>query len=293
MDTSNIKNGFEKLLTKYPGFVPFFVSNVLEINPNEPQDTALNYISVFRKQYANIKDSTDKLYKDFDPYLTKIKTGLQFVHHYFPAYPVPKKVTTFIGTFDGFGDGITPDGLIIGLQHHLGSNFMVYKTDRIRDKYPDYVSANFTPDFIDINCIKNIVNDMYPVADDDRPLVNKMIENGKRLYILHKLLPAADENKLINYTQQQLADCYKQEAYIWNMFVKSSMLQSIDKNAVKNYVEEGPKTQELGEDAPGNIGSFAGWQIVKKYMQKNAATTLQQLMALDDETIFQAAKYKP
>jgi uncharacterized protein YjaZ len=50
---------------------------------------------------------------------------------------------------------------------------------------------------------------------------------------------------------------------------------------------------ELGEGSPGNIGSFAGWQIVKKYMGSNTNATLPQLMKTDAEVIFQQAKYKP
>jgi uncharacterized protein YjaZ len=53
------------------------------------------------------------------------------------------------------------------------------------------------------------------------------------------------------------------------------------------------KNTGTGEASPGNIGSFAGWQIVKKYMQKNEKISLQELMLTDAETIFQSAKYKP
>jgi uncharacterized protein YjaZ len=98
---------------------------------------------------------------------------------------------------------------------------------------------------------------------------------------------------MIGFTDKQLADAYSHEAVIWDMFIKNSYLQVTDKNIIKNYIGEGPKTPELGEGAPGNIGAFAGLQIVKKYMQKNAATSLQQLMNLDAELIFQGAKYKP
>ena len=67
----------------------------------------------------------------------------------------------------------------------------------------------------------------------------------------------------------------------------------MDKNIIKNYLGESPKTPELGEGAPGNIGAFAGWQIVKKYMRQNPGISLPQLMNTDTEQIFQEAKYKP
>ena len=86
---------------------------------------------------------------------------------------------------------------------------------------------------------------------------------------------------------------YAHEKAVWDLFVQNNFLQTIDNNIIKNYIGDGPKTQELGATSPGNIGSFAGWQIVKKYMSKNPKTSVKELMALDAESIFQGAKYKP
>ena len=70
-------------------------------------------------------------------------------------------------------------------------------------------------------------------------------------------------------------------------------MQTADNNLIKNYVSDGPKTQELGEKAPGNIGSFAGWQIVKKFAEKYPDIKPDSLMKIDDEKIYAEAKYKP
>jgi hypothetical protein len=123
--------------------------------------------------------------------------------------------------------------------------------------------------------------------------VQQMVEKGKRLYLLSKFAPATEEEKLIGYTKEQLTEAYKHEKNIWDLFVQNNLLQTNDENVIKNYIGESPKTQELGDASPGNIGSFAGWQIVKKYMEKNPELTLQKLMITDNDTIFQAAKYKP
>ena len=141
--------------------------------------------------------------------------------------------------------------------------------------------------------MKNIVNDIYPENEDDKPMMNQMVEKGKRLYVLSKLLPQKEEYMLIGYTKKQMEESTSHEAVIWNLFIKNSYLQVADKNIIKNYIGESPSTPELGEGAPGNIGAFAGWQIVKKYMQKKPDVTLQELMNLDTDIIFQEAKYKP
>lgn len=289
----NLTSYLQQLQHDDPVFINDFLRNILNADPALPIDSTASYVNGFIKAYRPVYDSAEKIFNDFSPYEKQVKEGLQFVKYYFPNYKLPEKIITYIGPADGYGDILSEEGLLVGLHHHLGKNFQLYKTEMIQNYYPEYISRRFEPDYIPINCIKNIVNDMYPEKGDDKPLVNQMIEKGKRLYLLKKFLPRTDEYKLIGYTNEQLKDCYKHEAAIWDLFIKNSYLQVNDKNIIKNYIDEGPKTQELGEDAPGNIGSFAGWQIVKKYMEKNPATTLQQLMALDDEVIFQSAKYKP
>jgi uncharacterized protein YjaZ len=87
--------------------------------------------------------------------------------------------------------------------------------------------------------------------------------------------------------------CLEREAVIWDLFIQNNFLQSIDNNIIKNYIGEGPKTQELGEASPGNIGSFCGWQIVKKYMQQSPSISLDSLLNTNAEIIFEKTKYKP
>ena len=291
--TSNLFAYLKHINTNSPAFVDNYLGKILTVDPAWPADTTAAYVNGFIKAYRPVYDSAEKIFSNFSPYEEEIKRGLQFVKFYFPAYRIPTKIITYIGPADGYGDILAEDALIVGLQHHLGKNNPLYKTTLVQETYPQYISRRFEPDYIVINCIKNIVNDLYPEKEDDKPLIHEMIEKGKRLYLLSKLLPETDEYKLMGFTSEQMKDSYAHEAVIWDLFIKNSLLQVTDKNILKNYIDEGPKTQELGEGAPGNIGSFVGWQVVKKYIQKKPVTTLQQLMNTDSEIIFQEVKYKP
>ena len=292
-DSANIFNEIPKLDAKYPTFGNEFLFRILNTDPTWPPDSVSIYVGGFIKSYKYMYDTAEKIFDDFSPYEEQIKQGLQFVKYYFPDYKLPTKVITYIGPVDGYGDILGDDALIVGLQHHLGKNFSAYQSSWVQESYPDYLSARFEPSYISINCMKNILGDIYPEKEDDRPLVDQMVEKGKRLYMLSKFQPYAEDYKLIGYTEKQMKECYDHEAVIWNMFIQNNFLQITDKDIIKNYVDEGPKTPELGEGAPGNIGSFAGWQIVKKYMHENSNVTLQQLMNTDAEQIFQQTRYKP
>ena len=292
-DTTRFSAKLDSLQAKYPSFGENFLTTILNCDPKWTADSTAGYVLGFVTAYWQLYDTTAIVFKDFNPYEKKIRQGLQFLKHYFPAYKAPQQIITYIGPIDGFGDIITDDAIIVGLHQHLGKNYSLYRSAIVQETYPDYISNRFEPAYIAVNAMRNIVLDMYPENMEDKPLVQQMVEKGKRLYLMSKLLPYNEEYQLIGYTKDQLVQTYAHEPAVWDLFVQNNLLQTIDNNIIKNYIGDGPKTQELGEGAPGNMGSFAGWQIVKKYMQKNPKLTPKELMEKDAETIFQEAKYKP
>ncbi len=292
-DTNQLDVSMYKVIAKYPSFGENFLTTILNVDPKWTGDTAVNYVKGFISAYQPVFDSSQKVFADFSPYEKEIRKALQFTKYYFPEYKVPSKIITYIGPLDGYGDILDEDALIVGLHQHLGKMFSMYASPWVRETYPDYISARFEPDYIPVNCMKNIVSDLYPETQDDKSLVVQMVEKGKRLYLLQQLLPDTKEYMLIGYTEKQWQQSVERERVIWDLFVQNNFLQSTDYNIIKNYIGESPKTQELGEAAPGNIGSFCGWRIVDKYMAKKPEITLPQLMAMDAEQLFQEAKYKP
>jgi hypothetical protein len=227
---------------------------------------------------------------------------LQYTKYYFPEYPLPEKVITYIGPMDAFyeaslgwsGDIITASGLGVGLQMHLGNvSPNLYREGEGGQGYPDYIARRFTHEYIPVNCAKNIIDDIYPDQSRTKALIDQMVDKGKRLYVLDRLLPDTQDSLKIGYTGNQLAGCIKNEALVWNLFTANNLLYESDYQKIKSFLGEGPKTMELGDDSPGYIALFTGWQIVKEYMKKNPGTTLKQLLAMDNRKVFEASKYKP
>ena len=293
IDSNNIAAQLDAVIAKYPSFGEVFMANVLGVNPRWGGDTTANYVKGFLNAYRPVMDSAEKVFSDFSPYEKQIQKGLQYTKYYFPQYKVPSRIITYIGPLDGYGDILDADVIIVGLHQHLGKSFSMYAANWVRETYPDYITERFTPDYIPVNAMKNIVSDLYPEKIEDKSLVIQMVEKGKRLYLLQKLLPATKPAVLIGYTDLQWKACMERQRIIWDLFLQNNILQTIDYNVIKDYVGEGPKTQELGEGAPGNIGSFTGWQIVNKFMEKYPDTKLPELMSMDADELFQKAKYKP
>lgn len=294
LDTTHIDAGLQKLHQKYPGFLQDFLYNILAL-PAQPDSAKVveNQTTSFLRAYQPVKDSADDVFKNFDEQAKEVEQGLRYVKYYFPDYKVPRKIVTFIGPIDSYGNILTTDALAVGLQLYMGKNYSVYNSAAGQELYPAYISRRFQKEYIPVNSIKTIVNDIFPDNYAGLPLIDQMIQAGKRLYILDRLLPETADTLKTGYTKNQLDGCYKNEQTIWSFFVQNDLLFTTDPSLVKDYMNDAPQTQAFGQDSPGFIGQFVGWQIVKKWMNKNENVSLPQLINKDPRTIFNEAKYKP
>ena len=121
-----------------------------------------------------------------------------------------------------------------------------------------------------------------------------MIEKGKQWYLLDHFLPNTADSVKTGYTQKQLNWVKENEGNIWGFFTANTDIYTIDPAIIQDYIGEGPFTRGMPEGfAPGNIGQWVGWQIVKQFAGKNSKFSLQQVLATDAKTIFQGSKYKP
>lgn len=291
MDTIKLENSLQILQKKYGEFLNDYLYNILGIAPQ--QDSVLKTLPLFINAYKPIQDSVDAHYKDIEKQFAIVESGLKYVQYYFPAYHLPKKIITFTGPVESYGNVLTSTGLAIGLQLYLGKDFPAYHTQYVEDIYPGYISRRFEPEYIPVNCMKNIISDMFVDSSNRLPLVQQMIEAGKRLYVLDHLLPETADTLLTGYTKQQLDGCEKNENLIWAYFVQNDLLFATDPSIIRDYMNDAPKTQALGDASPGFIGQFVGWKIVQKWMDENAKVSLQELMETSSKKIYAEAKYKP
>jgi hypothetical protein len=294
VDTNNISKSLPQLNQKYPGFFQDFIFNILALPPQPDSSAVVNLqVGYFIRSYKPLKDSADNVFRDFNNTYNEVKKGLQFVKYYFPEYQLPTKLLTFIGPINSYGNILTTDAIAVGLQLYMGKNYSLYLTEAGQQLYPSYISRRFEKQYIPVNCIKTIVDDIYPDNNAGRPLIEQMVQAGKRLYLLDQLMPETADTLKTGYTESQLQGCYKNEETIWSYFVQNDLLFVSDPSVAKDYMNDGPYTQAFGAESPGFIGQFVGWQIVKKWVAKKEKISLQDLIKTDPKAIFDQAKYKP
>lgn len=299
MDTVNLDRSLDQLNSRYPKFLQPYVFSML--SGSMSPDTVKHDVKAFLRSYRPLYDSTQRIFKDISPEVATLKKALQYTKHYFPHYQLPDTFITFLAPLDLYfklnnslsGAVKIENVLGAGLQLYMGNRFSVYDDEAFRQTYPGYVARRFSKEYIPVNCISIVINDMYPADYRGKNLLEQMIDAGRRLYVLDHLLPAVADTLKTGYTAAQLKGAYDNEAGIWSVFITNNLLYTTDPTTIRDYMNDAPNTTTLGPASPGFIGQFLGWQIVKKWMDKNEKITLEQLMKTPPLQIFEEAKYKP
>ncbi|OYZ00787.1 MAG: hypothetical protein B7Y37_10080 [Sphingobacteriia bacterium 28-36-52] len=289
VDTNQLEKSITALDKKYPGFTTIFLSNILALMPqSESAD-----LKSFYRAYQPLYKQSNTIFKEQEKEAQKILEGLKFVKYYFPTYQLPTKLITFIGPINSFGSILTEDAIAMGLQLFMGKDHPLYTSEEGQALYPAYISRKFEPRYIPVSAMNNIVLDMYPEQMSGKPLIAQMVELGKRMYVVDHLLPQLSDTLITGYSLNQLDACLNNEKNIWSFFIQNDLLYKSDPQLIREYVTDGPFTQAFGKESPGNIGQFLGWQIVKKWMNKNKQLGFEALMKKNPVQLFEEAKYKP
>lgn len=292
-DTSNISGGLEKLQNQFPDFYTDFMQEILGVSGSATDSNTLIITRAFLSGYTPIFDSVARQYQKTDWLKKELQRGFQFVQYYFPKYE-SGKIILFLGPFDAPGVASTQYGLAVGLQQFAGKDFSVYQTPQMQEMFPLYISRRFSPEYITANCMKAVIQDLFPDQSPGKPLIEQMVEKGKQWWLLDKILPQTPDSIKTGYTALQLKWCKENEGLIWTDIVRNEDLNSLNPAVIQTYIGEGPFTQGFSQEySPGNLGQWLGWQIVKKFVSKNSDLTPEEVMKTPARKIMEEAKYKP
>jgi hypothetical protein len=284
----------QMMRSKYGSFYDFYVNQFI-IGPRQPGDTAdidQAAISQFLKDgyMLRLQDSVQKHFSDTKKIEAELTQSLRYAKHYFPQITFPKAYTInsgfSIGAFTYENDVVG-----IGLDLYLGANNADYDSAGIYN----YVRHKLSEEYIVRNTMEVIYN-LYFEKNPAAPptFFEAMVENGKRTYVLSYLVPDAPEHIIAGFTPDQAKWCTANENSIWQFFNDKDLLYKTDMMEQKRYLFEGPTASGMPAEAPGNIGTWVGWQIVKKYMNESKGkVSLATLVNTDANEIIRQSKYRP
>jgi hypothetical protein len=291
IDTNKLASGLLKVRSQFPDFYPDFMQNILGVSGSDNDTLTLSVTKKFLSSYSSFAAELEKKFNNTNDLEKEIKYGFQFVKYYFSDYRIPGLIT-YIGPLDAPGVALTRNRVAIGLQQYAGKDFPGYQATEVQQMYPLYISRRFDPKYIPANCIRAVIDDLFPDKSTGKPLIEQMIEKGKQWWLLDKLMPDTPDSLKTGYTQKQLDWCKESEGLIWNYFLTNENIEAIQPDIIQNYIGESPTTQGM-PGSPGNIGQWVGWQIVKKFTEKNPTLKPSEVMNTPARKILVEAKYKP
>lgn len=262
---------------KYPMFFPKSISDSIWLSKISDTDEQ----ELYRE--------TIKAHEDIEPLEAELTSMFQHIKYYYKDFVIPDVITVISNIDHDYRIIYNPTLLIISLDCYLGSDHPFY------GDYPKYIRQNNTPNHIVVDVAQEIISRQVSPYTNDRSFLGKMIEEGKKMYLLDLYLPSVSDREKIGYSPEKYNWAVANEEQVWKYFLSKDLLYSTDTKLNKQFLDNAPFSKfYLSQDnlSPGRIGVFMGWQIVRSYM-KNNDVTLQELLKLKPQDLFLGSKYKP
>ncbi len=292
----------QKLMDEYPAFSKVYFNHVMpktdDIVIADDGENRLNDILTWIRHPRTrwLYDTVQQAFPKLDIVEKDIKSAFAYAKYYFPDRKTPRIYTT-VSDFGYFPfiyseDSLT-DGIGISLEMFLGDTFPYLKYTGLNNAFSDYLTRSYNKDHIVRRTLDVWVDDLVGPPTGDR-LLDIMIANGKKLFILKSLLPTTHDSVIIDYPFQKLKWVESNERNIWYQLTTQDMLYETSFRKIQKFIGPSPTSPGMPSQSPGNTASWLGWQIVKSYMNKHPGTTLPQLIALTDaQAILDQSGYRP
>ena len=266
----------KQLKTKHPFLFPKTTNDQVWLSKiNNPEEREL-----FRM--------TDSIYGDMAEEKEKLNLLFQHIHYYNSNFTPPTTFSLITG-LDYENNVIYADSLLfISLDMYLGKNAEPYAS------FPPYIKNNYTKKHLLVDVAKKILQKNF-IYRNGRSFLDTMLFHGKEIFLLSIVLPNYNIQELMGYEDEKYHWAVGNEAEIWSYFIRKNLLYSTDQKLNQRFIDKAPFSKfYLNSDrlTPGSLGRWIGYKIVKSFANNNDVS-LQELLALNAESLFRNSRYKP
>jgi len=290
-----LDGNIESLTEKHPAFANTFFKHVIPVYIDKDFEGAYTNVKA-APEFKFLVDTISTVFQDFDQTNASFKKAFQFVNYYFPDIDIPD-IYTFVSGFSHqqflFENGKGKNGFGIGLDMFIGNNFNYASIAPENPAFSNYLNRTFNKDHIVRKSIDGLLDDYIPTPKQVR-MLDQMIYNGKKLFLLNKIMPEVSDTIIMEYSKQQWEWVEENEIEMWAFFLKENLFYETNSQKINKYINPSPHSPGMPPSAPGRTANFIGWKIINAYMKRFPETTLQELLALDDaQVLLQKSRYKP
>ena len=295
LDTLNFAVELASLEQNYPDFSTIYFGNILRSkDPYVAPDGHDTYVEGFVKHPSvqKLYETTAELYDDFSGLEASFAEAFKFYKYYFPDRPTPD-LTTFISEYS-IGAFIYKDNsLAVGLDYFLGEDYPYRQINPQDPAFSGYLTRTFNKDHLVSKAVQPMIEDMVGPVRGEK-MLDHMIHNGKKLYLLDLLLPHAPDSVIFEITGEQVDWLDENQLEMWAYFLKENLLYSTTWQDIRKFVDYSPHSPGMPPEAPGRTANWVGYQIIKSYLRRNPETHPQTIIEMDDaQKILDLSKYKP
>ena len=298
LDTLQIEKAATALKNKYPAFADIYFKRVVPLDkPVEDNPFPANISSFIN--YPSIRtlyDTTMLVFPDMNAVSGDLEEAFQFYKYYFPKKEVPN-IYTFISeyTYQSF---IFPDkekdAIGIGLDMFLGEDYPYRQYIPDNPSFSAYLTRAFNKEHLTKKVMDALIDDVVGPAKGNK-LLDEMINNGKKAFIMDLLLPHAADSIKWEYTPDQLDWCQKNELQLWTHLLNEDLLYSAEGKKIRKLIDPSPQgPSNMPAEAPGRSANWIGYKIVKQYMLRHPELDIDGLIAQKDaQVILDKSRYRP
>ncbi len=298
-DTTDMLSQLKGLQKAYPAFFPlYFNAAVAILNDTILDEVAAVEIKEFLKydSIVALQNNVQAKFGEFSRWERELQDLNKRIKYYFPEEKVPSYYT-FISEYSYgsfiFNDTMGRDGIGIGLDLYLGPDYDYRARNPYDNSFSAYLTKNYTPDFITKLAAESWVVDKMPPPRDNR-LVDGLIYEGKRLFLIKKLVPTIPDTVLFGHTPEQMDWLKENERNIWAHLLDEDLIYTRDNGKIIRLINPSPSSAGMPPESPGQAALYSAYKIVDFFAKRNPDMNLKELMELNDaQKILSGSRYKP
>lgn len=277
-----------KLRQLYGGYVDTYFRQITRVgNPNMASFTHQAKLFATDVDMRKLYNDAQATFGSLESAEAELSAAFTEYHRLWPDSLVPIFVADITGL--NYGIVVTDSAVGIGLDMFLGADHPMYPALGL----PKYLSAQMVPEQVVPQAILAWVGSLYEVRLPNTTLLDRMIFYGKMLLALDSLLPNLTAERKMAFSTEQLTWCTSNEAKIWRYLVEKNLLFGTNDLDNGKWVEQAPFVPGLPREAPGRLGRWVGWQIVRSFASRNKSISLIEILDTPAQTLLQGAAYRP
>lgn len=283
--SSTSKNEINAFLQENKSFAQKF----LQVDEYPHDSLLVNQLHalVHNPSLDTVYQESQQIFGDMEDIREEFETAFRYIKYYYPEFRVPQIYTTVTGFSNDLY--VSDEIIVIGLDYFSGSAATYRPMD-----VPNYIQRRYTPAHVVPTCMLLLSQQFNQSDRQDKSMLADMIYYGKSYYFTDFVMPGKADSLIIGYTADEMAGVEANEPLIWTHFLQNELLYETSHMVKKKYLDERPTTFEIGNKAPGRIGTWVGWQIVKTYMNRKDELSLPELMQTGNaRKILEESKYRP